>query len=429
MQEIGIGLLGLGTVGSGLVRLLEKNGEFLARKTGIRLRLRRILVRDPEKPRGVSVSRKLLTTDFEEILSDPGIQIVCELMGGLEPARTYILRALKAGKYVVTANKAVLSTYGPEVFAAAEARGVGLFFEAAVGGGVPIVKALRESLSANRIRRLTAIVNGTCNYILTRMTEEGLPFSEALREAQARGFAEADPQLDVSGADSAHKLAILATLAYGGFLPAEKVYTEGIETLEPLDIQFARELGLVPKLLAIGREEDGRVEVRVHPTLVPETHVLASVREAYNGFLLEGDFVGSVLLYGLGAGGEPTASAVAADLLDAARFLQAGARPGPILFRDRPLEIKPLAEVESRYYFRFSAVDRPGVLSKISGILGAYEISIASVIQKGREEGGPVPIVMLTHEAREASVRQALSEIDRLEVVTAPTRVLRILED
>ncbi|RUM87045.1 MAG: homoserine dehydrogenase, partial [Thermodesulfatator sp.] len=279
MREIGIGLLGLGVVGGGLVRLLRENGEFLSRKTGIRLQVRRVLVRDPAKPRAVSVPREILTTDFEEILSDPAIHIVCELMGGLEPAHTYILRALEAGKYVVTANKAVLSTYGPEIFAAAEAAGSGLFFEAAVGGGVPIVKALRESLSANRIRRLTAIVNGTCNYILTRMTEEEMPLSEALREAQARGLAEADPTLDLTGADSAHKLAILATLAYGGFLSADQVYTEGIQDLEPLDIRFAREFGFVPKLLALGREEGGRVEVRVHPTLVPETHVLASVRE------------------------------------------------------------------------------------------------------------------------------------------------------
>jgi len=428
MQEIGIGLLGFGVVGTGVWRLLSENGEFLARKTGVRLSIRRILVRDPGKRRPVEVPGGLLTTRVEDILEDPAIQVVCELVGGLEPARTYILSALERGKHVVTANKAVLAEYGPEVFAAAESAGCEVFFEAAVGGGVPIIKTLRESLAANRIRRITAIVNGTCNYILTRMSEEGLSFAEALAEAQDRGFAEADPALDISGRDSVHKLAILATLAYGAHVPAGRVHEEGIADLEVSDLVFAREFGYVLKLLAIAREEDGKVEVRVHPTLIPEGHVLASVRGAFNGFLLEGDFVGEVLLYGLGAGAEPTASAVVGDLLDAARLITSGARPAPILFRDSPLSLRPMEEVVSRYYFRFSAVDRPGVLSRISGVLGRHGISIASVIQKGRREKGSVPIVMLTHEAREADVRRALSEIDRLEVVTAPTRLLRILE-
>ncbi len=428
MREIGIGLLGLGVVGSGVCRLLSENGEFLARKTGVRLVIRRILVRDPGKKRPVRVPREILTTRAEDLWTDPEIKIVCELMGGLEPARSYILAALAAGKHVVTANKAVLAEHGPEVLSAAQAAGCGLFFEAAVGGGVPIIKTLRESLAANRIGRITAIVNGTCNYILTRMTEEGLPFGEALAEAQARGFAEADPTLDISGRDSVHKLAILATLAYGSFVPAEKIYVEGLTGLEVPDIVFAREFGFVPKLLALAREENGQVEVRVHPTLIPEGHVLASVKGAYNGFLLRGDFVGEVLLYGLGAGAEPTASAVVGDLLDAARLILSGGKPGPILFRENPLRLKPMEEVVSRYYFRFSAVDRPGVLSKISGVLGRLGISIASVIQKGRQEKGPVPIVMLTHEAREADVRRALAEIDRLDVVTAPTKLLRILE-
>ncbi len=429
MREVGVGLLGLGVVGSGVWELLTRNRDFLARKTGVRLTVRKILVRDPNKPRRASVPREILTTDPREVLEAREVDIVCELMGGIEPARTYLLSALRQGKHVVTANKAVLAEHGPEIFEAAETAGKGLFFEAAVGGGVPIVKTLRESLSANRIRRLTAIVNGTCNYILTRMSEEGLSFEQALREAQERGFAEADPQLDLSGRDSVHKLAILATLAYGSFVPADRIHEEGIIGVDPQDLVFAREFGYCLKLLAIAREEEGRVEVRVHPTLIPEDHVLASVRGAYNGFFLEGDFVGRVFLYGLGAGAEPTASAVVADLLDAARLILSGARPTPILFREAPLSLKPQEEVVSRYYFRFSAVDRPGVLSQISGVLGQHGISIASVIQKGRTEHGPVPIVMLTHEAREKEVRQALAEIDRLEVVVPPTKVLRILEE
>lgn len=429
MREIKIGLLGLGVVGSGVYRLLSENGDFIAQKAGSRLTIKKILVRDLGKPRPVSVPDGTLTTRAEEILEDPEIEIVCELMGGIEPAKSYILSALSAGKHVVTANKAVLAEFGPEVFQAAEAADRGLFFEAAVGGGVPIIKTLRESLSANRIHTITAIVNGTCNYILTRMQESGLSFKEALVEAQKLGFAEADPTLDISGMDSAHKLALLATLSYGSFVPAEKVYVEGIEGLEPLDLAFAKEFGFLTKLLAIAREKEGEVEVRVHPTLVPEGHMLSSVRLAYNAFLLKGNFVGEIMLYGLGAGAEPTASAVVADLLDAARLIISGAKPASILYRETPLNIKPMPRIVSRYFFRFSAVDRPGVLSKISGILGKHGISIASVIQKGRQIGGSVPIVMLTHEAEESAVRKALSEIDKLDVVTAPTKLLRILED
>ncbi len=429
MQEIGIGLLGLGVVGSGVYRLLQTNGDLIARRTGSRLVIRRILVRDPSRSRGVSPPPEILTTRIEEILEDSRIQIVCELMGGVEPAKSYILAALSAGKHVVTANKAVLAEHGPEVFRAAENAGRALFFEAAVGGGVPIIKTLRESLSGNRLSRITAIVNGTCNYILTRMQESHLSFEEALSEAQRLGFAEADPTLDISGLDSAHKLALLATLAYGSFVSADQVYVEGIQNLEPLDLAFAREFGFVTKLLAIARETEKGVEVRVHPTLVPEDHMLASVRLAYNAFLLKGDFVGEVLLYGLGAGSEPTASAVVGDLIDAAQLILSGASPSRVLFRETPLPLRPMPSIVSRYFFRFSAVDRPGVLSKISGILGKYAISIASVIQKGRQTVGSVPIVMLTHEAEEAAVKKALAEIDRLDVVTAPTKLLRILED
>ncbi len=428
-----VGIIGLGTVGSGTVKILFENQSLIKKRLGAPLLVKKIAVRDPSLPRRVEVPDTLLTTDPESIFRDPEIKIVVELIGGLEPARTFILKAIEAGKHVVTANKAVLAEYGAELFAAAKEKGVDIAFEAAVGGGVPIIKTLKESLAGNRIKSLTGIVNGTCNYILTRMTDEGLSFEEALAEAQEAGFAEADPSLDVDGIDAAHKLALLTTLAYGTEISLEDIYVEGIREIEPLDIAFARELGFVTKLLAICKETENGLEVRVHPALIAEDHVLASVRMAYNAFYVRGDAVGDILLYGLGAGQMPTGSAVVSDIVDLARNVLSGAtlRVPPLSFQLADLQrlpLKPMNEVVSRYYFRFSAVDRPGVLSKIAGILGENEISIATVIQKGREAKGSVPIVMLTHEAREAAVSRALAAIDRLEVVTAPTKLLRIEE-
>ncbi len=428
-----VGIIGLGTVGSGTVKILFENQSLIKKRLGAPLLVKKIAVRDPSLPRRVEVPDTLLTTDPESIFRDPEIKIVVELIGGLEPARTFILKAIEAGKHVVTANKAVLAEYGAELFAAAKEKGVDIAFEAAVGGGVPIIKTLKESLAGNRIKSLTGIVNGTCNYILTRMTDEGLSFEEALAEAQEAGFAEADPSLDVDGIDAAHKLALLTTLAYGTEISLEDIYVEGIREIEPLDIAFARELGFVTKLLAICKETENGLEVRVHPALIAEDHVLASVRMAYNAFYVRGDAVGDILLYGLGAGQMPTGSAVVSDIVDLARNVLSGAtlRVPPLSFQLADLQrlpLKPMNEVVSRYYFRFSAVDRPGVLSKIAGILGENEISIATVIQKGREARGSVPIVMLTHEAREAAVSRALAAIDRLEVVTAPTKLLRIEE-
>ena len=428
-----VGIIGLGTVGSGTVKILFENQSLIKKRLGAPLLVKKIAVRDPSLPRRVEGPDTLLTTDPESIFRDPEIKIVVELIGGLEPARTFILKAIEAGKHVVTANKAVLAEYGAELFAAAKEKGVDIAFEAAVGGGVPIIKTLKESLAGNRIKSLTGIVNGTCNYILTRMTDEGLSFEEALAEAQEAGFAEADPSLDVDGIDAAHKLALLTTLAYGTEISLEDIYVEGIREIEPLDIAFARELGFVTKLLAICKETENGLEVRVHPALIAEDHVLASVRMAYNAFYVRGDAVGDILLYGLGAGQMPTGSAVVSDIVDLARNVLSGAtlRVPPLSFQLADLQrlpLKPMNEVVSRYYFRFSAVDRPGVLSKIAGILGENEISIATVIQKGREARGSVPIVMLTHEAREAAVSRALAAIDRLEVVTAPTKLLRIEE-
>ncbi|NPA48684.1 MAG: homoserine dehydrogenase [Thermodesulfobacteria bacterium] len=432
-MSIYIGIIGLGTVGSGTVKILFENQKLIQKRLGCPLLVKKIAVRDPNLPRLVEVPETLLTTDVESIFRDPEIKIVVELIGGLEPARTFILKAIEAGKHVVTANKAVLAEFGKEIFRAAREKGVDIAFEAAVGGGVPIIKTLKESLVGNRIKALTGIVNGTCNYILTRMTEEGLSFAEALKEAQEAGFAEADPSLDIDGLDAAHKLALLTTLAYGTEITLEDIYVEGIREIEPLDLSFARELGFVTKLLAICKDTEEGLEARVHPALIPEAHVLASVRMAYNAFYIKGDAVGDVLLYGLGAGQMPTGSAVVSDIVDLARNVLSGAslRVPPLSFQLSDLQrlpLKPMEEVVSRYYFRFAAVDRPGVLSKIAGILGENEISIAAVIQKGREIGGSVPIVMLTHEAREKAVRRALSAIDELRIVTAPTKILRIEE-
>ncbi len=433
MEAIKLGLIGLGVVGSGTAKIIFENQDLIKKRLGIPLKIKKIVVRDLSRPRLVDVPEELLTTDIEAIINDPEISIVVELIGGIEPARTFILKAIDSGKHVVTANKALLAEHGHELFAAAAKKGVDIAFEAAVGGGVPIIKTLKESLTGNRILSLVGIVNGTCNYILTRMLEEGLPFETVLREAQEAGFAEADPSLDIDGIDAAHKLAILASLAYGKEVKIEDVYVEGIREADPLDLAFAKELGLVTKLLGICRESEEGLEIRVHPALVPETHVLASVRFAYNAFYIRGDAVRDILLYGLGAGQMPTGSAIVSDIIDLARNILVGAsgRVPALSYHMNylsPCRIKPMPQIVCRYYFRFSVVDRPGVLSKIAGILGEHQISIATVIQKGRQEGSSVPIVMLTHEAREEEVQKALKKIDQLDVVTAPTKLIRIEE-
>jgi homoserine dehydrogenase len=338
---------------------------------------------------------------------------------------------MKRGKHVVTANKALLAVHGNELFAAAREHQVNIAFEGAVGGGIPLIRALREGLVANRIGHIYGILNGTANYILTRMAREGTTFAEALKEAQAQGIAEADPSLDVEGVDAAHKIAVLSSLAYCCEIDFDQIHIEGISQIDPSDIQFAEDFGYQIKLLAISRSDGERIEVRVHPTMIPQEHVLAKVEGAYNAIHISGDAVGDVMLYGLGAGMMPTGSAVASDLVDLGRDILVGngVRISPLACeRDAVMmrQIKPMDELVINYYFRFSAVDQPGVLSKISGILGNHDISIASVIQKGRQVKGSVPVVMMTHEARERDVRLALAEIGDLQVVTAPTRLIRV---
>jgi len=395
-KMISIGLIGFGTIGTGVVKLLQENGDLIAGRLGAEIRLQRIADIDIRKSRGIPVDDALLTTDAADILNDPGIDIVVELMGGYEPARTFILAAMTQGKHVVTANKALLATHGDEIFRSAMRHGVNIGFEASVGGTVPVIKALKESLIANRIQSLSAIVNGTSNFILSKMTDEGGSFETVLKEAQALGFAESDPAYDVEGIDAAHKLAILLSLAYGKKVHLNDLYREGITRIGEQDIAFARELGYRIKLLAIAIRRDREIEARLHPTMIPFDHLLANVNGNFNAFHIIGDAAGSVFLYGQGSGMMPTASAVVSDIVDIARDMRkgiAGRVPPRVLDEEAIEEIRlmPFDQIRTNYYFRFSAVDRPGVLSRISGILGANDISIATVIQKGRMQGGGRP--------------------------------------
>ncbi len=431
MKQIRIGLLGFGTVGSGMVKILLENREVIESRLGASLALKWIADIDLETDRGVAVDASLLTRDGKTVIDDPEVDIVVELIGGYEVAKSFILQAIENGKHVVTANKALLAVHGDEIFSAALRKGVEVGFEASVGGGIPLIRSIKEGLVANRIGSLFGILNGTANYILTKMTEEGSPFSEVLKEAQALGYAEADPTFDIEGIDTAHKLTILLGIAYGVPINFGVVYTEGISKVTPLDIRFMKEFGYRIKLLAISKDDGEAIEARVHPTLIPDDSMLASVNEAYNALYIKGDAVGNVMLYGPGAGMMPTGSAVVSDLVDVARNILKGAvgRVPSLGYQAAGVKarrIKAIEELQSEYYFRFSVEDRPGVLSKISGILGKHRISIKSVHQKGRDLLGAVPIVMITHEAREAAVRVALSEIDQLEVVKDKTVLIRI---
>lgn len=433
MKTINVGLIGFGTVGSGLAEVLLSQQERLVQRSGLTVRLAKVadIIISELPPQFAGTE---LTGDAANLINDPDIDIVVELIGGIQPAKTFVMDAIAAGKHVVTANKALLSQEGKDIFAAAAARGVEVGFEGSVGGGIPVIKALKEGLVANKILSIMGIMNGTANYILTRMTDEGIDFADVLKDAQELGFAEADPTYDVEGIDTAHKLAILMTMAYGMNITHNEIVTEGISQVEPVDIEFAREFGCRIKLLAISRNHGDHVEARVHPTMVPKSHLLASINGAYNAIHFTGDTVGNVLLYGPGAGKLPTGSAVAADIVDIARDIAAGSvgrvpslsyLPGEI----RDIRITPMEELFCPWYFRISAKDEPGVLAAIAGILSTYGISIESVIQKGRQQSGPVSIVITTHTAQESSVRDALAEIDRLDVVCAPTVKIRMLAE
>lgn len=430
MNPIRVGLLGLGTVGAGVVRVLQSHREELEEKIGAPLALSAVVDMDCSNPRkGLSLSELPLSPDVSKVLDDPSIDIVVELIGGLEPARSFILRALANGKHVVTANKALLATHGEELYGEARERGRMLAFEAAVAGGIPLIRSVKEGLAANRITSLYGIVNGTSNYILSRMTDEGQEFGRVLAEAQAQGYAEADPTYDVEGIDSAHKLQILATLAFRTSVKLKDIYVEGITRITPQDIALAREMGFRIKLLAIAKAADGKLELRVHPTMIPENSPMSAVSGVFNAIFLSGDVVNDLMFYGRGAGQMPTASSVWADIVEIARRLAAGqaAVPQdlPVLGR-RPLSLKPMEDVTSAYYLNVSALDQPAVLAQVAGILGKHEISIASVIQKVRRHAKAVPVVMMTHEAREGSMQMALQEIDALRVIVDPTRMIRV---
>lgn len=429
--RIGVGLIGFGTVGAGVARILLQNASLIQRRVGVPLELVRVADLDVTRDRGVKLSPGILTTDARDVLDDPAIDVVLELIGGYGVAKQVILDAMARGKHVVTANKALLAVHGEEIFEAAARHHVDLGFEASVGGGIPVIRALTEGLAANTVLSIYGIINGTSNYILSRMTSQGHGFQEVLAESQRAGYAEADPTFDVEGIDSAHKLSIMVSLAYGTPVNVKEVYTEGISHLAPLDITYAKEFGYTIKLLGIAKFSDGEVEARVHPTMIPSSSPIAQVDGVYNAIQLVGDAVADIVLYGQGAGAMPTGSAVVSDVIAIARNLLTGStgRVPPASFQQdqrRPLRIRPMEEITSLYYMRFMVLDKPGVLSKISGVLGDHRISISSVIQQGRKEGQTVPVVIMTHRASERNVQAALREIDPMAFVSEPTTLIRV---
>jgi homoserine dehydrogenase len=428
-EDVSIGLIGLGTVGTGVVKLLERNHAYIRKRLGRGLRLAAVAVRHPARKRDVGLDRVRVVGDPGRLLADPAIDVVVELIGGIEPAKSLVLGAIAAGKDVVTANKALLATHGQEVFQAAERAGVRLGFEGSVAGGIPIIRVLRQALAGDRNRAIYGIVNGTCNSILTAMTDRGTEFHEALAEAQAAGLAETDPSLDVDGTDAAQKLSLLVTLAFGARCPVASIHTEGIRRVAQLDVAFARELGYVIKLLAIAKDDGRAIEARVHPTMVPRGSLLADVRGASNAVHVQGDALGPTLYVGEGAGMLPTATSVLADILDVAESRSRRDAVPPLGMPWRALRrarVRPIGGLEAEYYLRFLVVDRPGVLGRIAGILGRHHISIASVIQKDRKRGTSVPIVIRTHDALEKNLMRALAEIGRLAVIRGKPVFVRI---
>lgn len=434
MRKIKIGLLGCGTVGTGVVKILLENKDLIRSRVGADLVLKRVADIDVKTDRGIQFDDGVFTTDALNVVDDPDIDIILEMIGGEGIARDLILKAINNGKQVVTANKALLASQGNALFKAAAEKGVDLAFEASVGGCMPIIKSLRESLVGNHIISMNGILNGTCNYILSKITDDGSSFESALSEAQAKGFAEADPTLDVEGFDTAHKLAILTSLAYGTKINLKDIYIEGITKITPMDIEFSGQFGYKIKLLAISKHHKDTVEARIHPTMIPYGNLLSNVNGSLNAVTISGDAVGDILLYGHGAGMMPTASAVISDTVDLARnILSDTIGRVPLLSYQmdslKEIPVMHVDEIFTHYYFRFSALDRPGVLSKISGILGNHSISIKSVHQKGRKVNGSVPIVMLTHLAKEYNIKKALSEINALDVVSGMPVLIRIEDE
>jgi homoserine dehydrogenase len=450
MQQANLGMIGGGTVGSGVFHALQINGGLMASRIGVKVAVRKVAVKAFNEPRPYQIPRSLMTTDWESVIADPQVDIVSELVGGTGIARTMVLAALKLGKPVVTANKALLSAHGEELFAAARKYGANLYYEASVCGGIPIIKSLREGFVGNRIEALYGIVNGTCNYILTRMKLEGADFDAVLADAQKQGYAETPPDLDIDGHDAAHKIGILASLAHGFWVNPKKIHVEGIRHVSALDIKFAGELGYTIKLLGIIKRiadcrlpiadskkirnpnseirNRCRVQVSVYPTLVPNTHVLASVNHVFNAVFVRGDIVGDTLFYGRGAGKDATASAVLSDLADAALDLNSGSkqRVPPFVPHECAGAVVPIEDVVSQYFLRLNVVDRPGTLAKIAAIFGAAKIGISSVIQPEGHEGGSVPLIFMLHYAPNGAVSGALKKIARLPVVKGKPVMIRV---
>ncbi|MCS7090665.1 MAG: homoserine dehydrogenase [Verrucomicrobiota bacterium] len=436
MEVLNLGMVGGGTVGSGVFHALQQNGALLAARIGIRIHVRKVAVKSVEEPRPYPIPRRFLTTNWREVVEDPQVQLVTELVGGTTVAREVVETALRLGKPVITANKALLSAHGPALFAEAERHGTNLYFEASVCGGIPILKALREGFVGNRVTALYGIVNGTCNYILTRMTQERADFQTVLREAQQEGYAETPPDLDIDGHDAQHKTGILASLAHGHWIPADYIAVEGIRAITPLDLQFAAQLGYTIKLLGIVKQLKERarhqgevpLQVSVYPALVPSDHVLARVQGVYNAVFVRGDVVGDTLFYGRGAGKDATASAVLSDLADAALDVRLGTRRRRPAFVKGPdaVRVVPLDDVVSRSFVRLSVIDQPGVLARIAAVFGRARIGIASVIQPEGHTGEVVPLILMLHEAPDGAVRKALDRIARLPVVKAPPVRFRV---
>jgi homoserine dehydrogenase len=430
MKKINLGLIGFGNVGSGVVKILRERKTFLADKIGLEINIKKICDKDTISKRNVSIDKKMLTRNVSEIINDPHIDIVVELIGGIHPAKEYITEALKKGKNIVTANKALLAQEGKELFAEAIDRGKSIYFEASVGAGIPIIKSLRQGLVANRFNSIFGILNGTSNFILSQMSHKSCTFNYALNEAKAGGFAEKNPTLDIEGVDSAHKLILLTYLCFGRFVNLNEVFIEGISRISLADVQYSKELGFEIKLLAIAKKEDDELEVRVHPTLIPKMHLLSSVSGVFNAIYVSSDLAGNLLFYGPGAGKLSTASAVVADIVDLTQGIKAGLfRPTLNIIPDKSIKkLRKTDDFKSRYYIRFMAVDKPGVLAKISGVLAKLGISIASVTQKERRQERIVPIVMIIHQAREKNLREALQEISRIDAIKEKPVAIRIEE-
>ena len=431
MQQVNLGMIGGGTVGSGVFHALQLNGGLMTARLGVELRFRKIAVKAFDEPRPYPIARALMTTDWQEVVNDPQIHVVIELVGGTGIAKTMVLAALAQGKTVVTANKALISACGPELFAAAAKHGVNLYYEASVCGGIPIIKSLREGFVANQFSAIYGIVNGTCNYILTRMKLEGADFAAVLADAQKQGYAETPPDLDIDGCDAQHKTGILASLAHGFWVDHHEIHTEGIREISKIDMQFAQQLGYTIKLLGIVKQISGKkpgAQVSVYPTLIPNSHVLASVNGVFNACFVRGDIVGDTLFYGRGAGKDATASAVLSDVADAALDLKNGGkvRVPPFVAHAKAGRVVPMDEIVSQYYVRFSVIDKPGTLAKISAIFAAAKIGISSVIQPEGHEGESVPLILMIHDAPNAAMRKALAKIAKLPVVKGKPVMFRV---